>query len=207
MSNSLGRRLSSEVLDIVSKFNIQDTLPELQHEFCALWDKIVLKVETDDSRAIAHDIHKRLRSVFISLHQSTDASLTNLSAFIGGRDLRQPPSYPLCNIREHLLGLTRHDHEVSPPTTAARDVRYDGPPLAPASASTWSNVPSSSITVPLCVEETPADVLPLNNIASVPLLAVSSRLAQKTFGSHHVLAASPSLTTAHATQRNDPSGC
>jgi len=32
----------SKVLEAASKFNVQDTLPELQHEFCALWNQIVL---------------------------------------------------------------------------------------------------------------------------------------------------------------------
>ncbi|KAH8993863.1 hypothetical protein EDB86DRAFT_1315867 [Lactarius hatsudake] len=32
----------SWVLDAASKFNVQDTSPELQHKFCALWNQIVL---------------------------------------------------------------------------------------------------------------------------------------------------------------------
>jgi len=37
-----------KVLEAASKFNVQDTLPELQHEFCALWNQIVLKVHNNN---------------------------------------------------------------------------------------------------------------------------------------------------------------
>jgi len=38
----------SFILEAASKFNVRDTLPELQHEFCALWNQIVLKVHHDN---------------------------------------------------------------------------------------------------------------------------------------------------------------
>ncbi len=36
----------SELLGGASKFNAQDTSPELRHEFCSLWNQIVLEVQT-----------------------------------------------------------------------------------------------------------------------------------------------------------------
>ena len=41
------------VLAAASKFEVQDTLPELQNEFCALWNQIVCKVQNDNNKLMA----------------------------------------------------------------------------------------------------------------------------------------------------------
>jgi hypothetical protein len=61
----------------ISKFNIEDTLPELQHDFGALWNEITLSKLSTDS--IAFDILRPIRHIYIALHQGTATTPTAVS--------------------------------------------------------------------------------------------------------------------------------
>jgi hypothetical protein len=69
-----------DVLRAASEFNVQNTSPELQHEFCALWNQIIRKARNDYDYRIASHIFDPLRSVYISLHKGTDSAPTNFPA-------------------------------------------------------------------------------------------------------------------------------
>ncbi|KAI0272844.1 hypothetical protein BGY98DRAFT_1001090, partial [Russula aff. rugulosa BPL654] len=85
------RRPQRDVLRSLSQFNIHDTLPALQHEFCALWNEIVLEASSEG-------VDQKIRHLFEALHQGTSAvHNTPFTVFVDILDptLGQPSSYPL----------------------------------------------------------------------------------------------------------------
>ena len=115
------------ILSLLSEFNIRNTLPELQHDFCALWNDIVLDA-WDEEGLVKFPIWilREIRHAYIALHEGTGAALTAFSASTYHFDpvLVQPSSYRLCNINSHrqrLTSLTIHtpvtDSLVVPPLT------------------------------------------------------------------------------------------
>ena len=96
-----------EVLKATSEFNARDTLPELQHEFRALWNQIVCKVQDEDNGSMAYYTLGQIRNVYLALHQGTDSSPIQFSASTGNEDpiLYQPSSYPVCNVPGPSPGL------------------------------------------------------------------------------------------------------
>ncbi|KAH9054630.1 hypothetical protein EDB87DRAFT_98462 [Lactarius vividus] len=105
----------SNVLEATSKFNIQDTTLELQHEFCTLWNQIVLKAQTDDDRWIAWYVLRPIRHVYTALHGDIDSTPTQLSISIRDHDqiLWRPSSYSLRNVPSHHLDSTPLTHDAS----------------------------------------------------------------------------------------------
>ena len=90
-----------QVLEVASKINVQDSLPELRHDFCELWNQIVREVQNKDDQTMAFYILGRIRNVFLTLHQQTEsAPPIQFSPFTGDQDyiLYDPFSYSLCNI-------------------------------------------------------------------------------------------------------------
>ncbi len=142
----------SKVLETASKFNVQDTSPELQHEFCALWNQIVLKAQNDHDRLMAFHTLRPIRNVYIALHRDTDSAPTRFSPSTRDWDniLIKPSSYPVCTVAGHI-------HEDSTSTTIDRSVLQDKTSLA------RPDVPSSPVPAPLRVVESLTDVLPLDN--------------------------------------------
>ena len=90
----------SDVLGAVSKFNVEDTSPELQHEFCALWNQVVLQAQDDSIGNFSKCILKPIRHLYIHLHQGTDCAPTLFSASTSENNdiLDEPYSYPVCNV-------------------------------------------------------------------------------------------------------------
>jgi hypothetical protein len=104
-----------KVLELASRFEIQGTLPALQHDFCDLWNEIVhlVRNSTDSSsrfRAVSIAILKNVRTAYITLHEGTDSAPTAFSSTTtDDRVLMLSSSYPMCNIPGH------HQH---PPSRA-----------------------------------------------------------------------------------------
>ena len=92
-----------EVLVGLTRFDIRDTLPSLQHEFCALWSDIVQEARNQGSFRTPCDILHGLRHLYLSLHQGTDAAPTAFSTSTDDLShvLFLPSSYPFCNISSH----------------------------------------------------------------------------------------------------------
>ena len=98
------RRPQRDVLRSLSQINIRDTIPALQHEFCALWNEIVREARSGeglgvDQNPIIH-ILPEIRHLFDALHQGTSAvHNTPFTIFVDILDptLGEPSSYPLCN--------------------------------------------------------------------------------------------------------------
>ncbi|KAH9970877.1 hypothetical protein BGW80DRAFT_528950 [Lactifluus volemus] len=92
---------------MVSKFDIQNTLPGLRHDFCALWNEITREAHDDQSSILSCRILWPIRHVYISLHQGIDSALTAFDAdTVHRRIFSEPPSYPLCKIPDHHPTIT-----------------------------------------------------------------------------------------------------
>ena len=107
------------ILPSISKFDIQTTLPELQHDFCVLWNEIVSKARITGANNIPAYILILMRHIYITLHQGTDSAPTAFSASTGDYDdiLLQPSSYPLCNIPGHVT-VVDPPREITYPSSA-----------------------------------------------------------------------------------------
>jgi hypothetical protein len=96
----------SNVLEAASKFDARDTSPELQHEFCVLWNEIVGNARNDKVRNIAKCILRPIRHVYIRLHQDINPAQLrfHLSTSDGNDLLDDPAFYPVCNLPVHVHG-------------------------------------------------------------------------------------------------------
>ena len=94
--------LRSMTLESVTKFDVRQTVPELQLTFCLLWNEVVcLALNTEDrhTRLVWFLILRRIRDIHADLHQSDDASPDPFSA--SESDLEFPSPYRLCKVHDH----------------------------------------------------------------------------------------------------------
>jgi hypothetical protein len=110
---------SRDVVKYLSKLDICNTLPRLQHDFCALWNQVVPEAQRGRQRYTTW-ILAEIRHLYIALHQGTDAAPTAFSESTASYDdiLFQSSSYPLCNIPGHLSHPMHHAPETSSAGTA-----------------------------------------------------------------------------------------
>jgi hypothetical protein len=179
------------------------THPRLQHEFCALWNEIVLKAREEGAYSMPLDILREIRFAYLDLHRGTEAIPTAFSASTGDRAhiLYQPLSYPLCDIASHCP-----DSAVPTPLTSIRSLVL----WSPGHAITFGDLNDAS-RAPLESQSRPAvtaspDVVAIpvthgnTNISATPLTAqpipptISSTPLQST--SH--LAVSPPVVSDSA---------
>ena len=66
----------STVLAEASKFDVQDMSPELQHEFCALWNQIVCQVQIIGDRTMVFNSLRMIRNIYLALHNGTNCAPT-----------------------------------------------------------------------------------------------------------------------------------
>jgi len=61
----------SEILWLLrSNYNVQDTLPSLQHDFCGLWNEVVLQ-SSDRDHPLLSTVLLEIRPIYVALHQDT----------------------------------------------------------------------------------------------------------------------------------------
>jgi len=163
----------SEILEAASQFNVQDTSPELQREFCALWNQILLKVQNDNDQWMVFRTLGRIRDVYLAFHQDTNSVPTKFfaSAYNQVIVLLEPSLYPLCNVPGHHQDSTPHIHDDSSSTTYARVVPHDHDNIAlvPSFLPSSPDTPCSSAHAPLCVDASLIVVPPLDDNISVPV--------------------------------------
>jgi tRNA threonylcarbamoyladenosine modification (KEOPS) complex Pcc1 subunit len=114
------------ILQHISKFDIQNTLPGLQHDFCDLWNEIVQEARKTGGFYYPCFILQPIRHFYIALHQGTDCAPTAFDASTQDDDyhLRFSTSYPLCNIPGHQSQVNNaagtaentHPSTIAPPT-------------------------------------------------------------------------------------------
>ena len=96
------------LVDALTQFDIRHTIPGLQRDFCTAWNEFVKEARNQGSYTRAYttpvlalDILLRIRHLYITLHQGTDAAPTAFK-LASIRNLKlQPSSYPLCDIASH----------------------------------------------------------------------------------------------------------
>ena len=169
--SSWPRHSFSYVLATASKFNVKDTSPELQHEFCALWNQIVNEAQDGADQNMAFLILREVRNIFLALHQDTNSAPTWFSVSTGNWDsiLRQPSSYPVCKVPGHQPDSPSHIHvgRASTIFTPAVPDDHDNIALGPSLPS--PDRPPLSTHSPFPVDETLTDAPPVNNNMSLPV--------------------------------------
>jgi hypothetical protein len=128
----------SKVIEAASKFDVLDTSPELQHEFCALWNEVFRAAD----RAIVKGILEPIRNVNVTLHLPTNSAPTGI------------PEYLMCTTPAHHPDWTSHIHDAASRTATAHTVLHDNTLLAHATVTTTPYVPSLPEPTPVHVNET-----------------------------------------------------
>jgi hypothetical protein len=103
---------SQYTLPPLGLLDIHNTLPRLQHDFCALWNELVKEARIQRPHSILVYILRLIRRPYIALHQATDAAPIAFSASTPSHDriFEDPLSYPLCNLATHRPGSNAHLH-------------------------------------------------------------------------------------------------
>ena len=164
----------SSVLCQPSNFDVKDTLPTLQHEFCALWNQILNEVHDGNNWGMAYFILRPIRNVFLALHQDTDSAPTQFSASTGywDRILSEPSSYPVCKVPGHHPDSPSriHDNYASKTFTPVLPDDHhnialapslpspDPPPLSTHVDESLTDAPPVDNNISLPVQTTPEDV-------------------------------------------------
>jgi len=122
---------STRILRSISRFNVKHTLPQLQHDFCALWNDVVLEARKNGAYSTPIFILRSTRHIYLALHQGTDAAPTAFTTYTSDRNfvLYEPASYPLCNIADHRTNTesTSHMPDVVVSSEKAEDDAYMTP--------------------------------------------------------------------------------
>ena len=145
-----------------SYYNVQDTPPELQHDFCGLWNEIVLQRRDRDHFLLSYILGK-IRPIYVALHQ--DSTLYD--------------EHQLCSIPGHRIGTASNLNDVGSrtaetarvPITASPALHYHGalpsdiPPVTEYTLPP-SPTPNPDLPMPQSVDEQSRTVL-LGNITPV----------------------------------------
>ena len=99
-----------QVMEALTHFDIRHTLPGLQHDFCTLWNELVLGARKHGRNTTPVYILNMIRYLYIILHQGTGAAPISFDASTDSFDsiMYEPSSYPLCDIPGHRSDLTAH---------------------------------------------------------------------------------------------------
>ena len=190
----------SNVLEAASRFDVLDTSPELQHEFCELWNQVVRAAKL----GMPWDILRRIRNVYLMLHLHTDCAPTEFSASTGNENdiLWLQSTYPLCSILSHHPNSTPHIHDVSASASVFHSVPNDNDALVPSSLTDTASTLSSSLTTSVHVVANEVDVPMFYNTLVPP---PSSHAHQATTDNLHDSATSsdPAAGAATVTPQNN----
>ena len=124
---------TSGILSSLSKFDICNTLPKLQHDFCTLWNEITQEAKNQGPFSTPSKILRDIRHLYIALHHGTDVNHTPFSIFADSFDLilDQTLSYPLCDLAGHRPDFTPHvlaaQLGTDPPSTQPDRLSNDSP--------------------------------------------------------------------------------
>ena len=127
------------VLSSLYRFNIHDTLPRLQHAFCALWNDIVFEAWGLGEGNTYVKILREIRRAYIDLHLGTDAApIFSADTHYYDPVLSQPFSYLRCNIASHrqlegLTALTAYTPSINVPSLPQPDQSPAASPPHPSS--------------------------------------------------------------------------
>jgi hypothetical protein len=157
---------SCRTLESMCKLNARDTLPELQNDFCKLWDELVDAAWNGQHlyvRTISLTTLKNIRKVYISLHEGTHSPPTAFAA-IDDSDtaLDDITSYPRCAIDGHGFALSSRLPNVQ-----------GQPPAVGGNASQPPGSHPTAIHLPSPASMTSTMLMPLPTPVSPPALNAS----------------------------------
>jgi len=125
-NRSLFYGISLRTLEIASRFDARHTLPELQHDFCNLWNRLVLTARNDNdphTRSTTVQMLKRIRNIYVALYDGIDSTASTISKFSNDDPmLNQASLYPLCNTHSHISTLVPPHQALPNPEAAAHTI-------------------------------------------------------------------------------------
>src|SRR5579863_5285007 len=135
---------SSKTLESLRKLNHSRTFPNLQHEFCGVWNQLVELAQNDDRphiKCVSKSVLKDIRKLYIGLHKGTAASPMAFSSATDDSDpvLDNARSYCKCDLFEHRPPQPFPDLNIEEPTPEAG---ANAPPTTPAAPPQASHPPS-----------------------------------------------------------------
>ena len=97
---------STKTLESLRKLDINQTLPELQYEFCSVWNQLVELARNDQRKyivCVAKTTLKNIRKLYLVIHKGTSAYPTAFSGATDDADsvLDDPNSYCTCSLAGH----------------------------------------------------------------------------------------------------------
>ncbi|KAN0137371.1 hypothetical protein V8E53_004816 [Lactarius tabidus] len=143
------KNASCGTLESMCKLDARDTSPELQNDFCKLWNELADAARNDQRpyvRTISLATLKNIRKVYISLHEGPQSPPTAFAAFAAFDDsdlaLDNIISYPTCTINSHRSPLSSGPPNVQgqPPTGGGNASQ------PPVSHPTALHLPPASMT-------------------------------------------------------------
>ncbi|KAI9447478.1 hypothetical protein H4582DRAFT_5952 [Lactarius indigo] len=144
-----------KTLESVSQFEIQGTLPTLQHDFCDLWNEIIHLARTTPDHRVRTFVLASLRNVrraYIALHGGTNSAPTAFSTSTtdDAHVLFLSSSYPLCNVPDHHPRPASHARVEFSDTTAPSSPTQQTCDLSlfPTSHNTVPSTTSASYSPP-----------------------------------------------------------
>jgi hypothetical protein len=152
--------VSLKTLELICSFDIQSTLPELQHQFCDLWNQLVDVAEKNTDphlTLLCIRTLKSIRRLYISLHEKMRSSpkAFSMTTDDGDRVLDDSKSYPTCTIDRHR------------PFTKIPELQLDRPPRnEPHVTASWKDTSHTSFQVaPPRLSTPPSRLIPLDQIS------------------------------------------
>jgi Family of unknown function (DUF6535) len=146
--------VSLSTLGAVCKLDIRHTLPELQNEFCDLWNKLVRMAQTDQlphHRSVSVKMLKNIRNLYIALHETPRTAFN--TTYDSEQILDNSGFYPECTDNDHRSSTSFPDLLVvvpGPQTQVDASIPMQFPqPLTPRITSGPSSPPA---------QPTPSDV-------------------------------------------------
>ena len=149
-----------DVVRPLSKFDIRNTLPELQRDFCAVWNEVVREAQNGDTCSYPVLFLRAIRHHYVALHKGAGPA-SRLPCFGISGDLSgplvNPSSYPLCEVPAHHSHSTYNGHGAvekylggtyPPPTTSGSVTPSPLPPSLPAHTMTHSRDEASLAELP-----------------------------------------------------------
>jgi hypothetical protein len=166
--------VTPDILRPLSRFDVHNTHPGVQHDFCIMWNELVLESRSKGALSRLRTVLKAVRPIFFDLHQDETRV---------GRS-----KYPLCTNVGHRSGWTQDlqealvlsvEESIHPRASTSAPVMVQHPTRASATAraaltSSPSRVSQCHTTPPLADELSPGDLPDPSVVSSHPVPRVSS---------------------------------
>jgi hypothetical protein len=174
------------ILPLVSGFNILNTLPKLQYDFCSLWNLIIQQAGNNGAgnKPFIEKILIELRPRYVDLHPTAPAA-TSTDSFTRN----EFSQLPLCEIADHYPNFTSDIYRDG----AAASGTTGGPSRAPITTSSTSPIPESSHSdAPVVPHRASSNLPPIATVTSsyshppesqsTPIVSPPSRSSRTTQG-------------------------